>query len=490
MRFEESRRFNIDDLLLDEDNYRFTKAGDQKACVNKIYSTNPSYFKGLMKSIAEDDLGEPLLVYTNENSENIVADGNRRLSVSKVLHDDEYAPTEAIKAYAQELRDANTLDFSSIQAQVSSDQELIAKTVHERHSGGKNGTSRIPWNAYAAARFGFDKGIGEHKEWYIMALLSKTEDAHPEIEVNRENFSYEVFRRIVRAALSQKKISENIFSERGERIKKTARPDLIKDAIAKSLQFIKTIQNRDLTLSRKDGEAYADKDTVDAYLESFELSPDNAEFEQSKEASNQNNNEENQSTNLQTNKDNESGKGIGSGDATNAIQTTDEEANNSSEIAGREESESQNSSNKGITKSNAIEAKLDLLQSRKLKGLYKSMYNVSLNTNPELMYIGAWAFLEVLAKLAGNENDNGDRSIEFPAFYRRKFREFGINKQNSKDCGLVLDEISRYGNATKHSRKCTPMTGIQLENHFEVLEELIIASIDKAVSLKQKEQAA
>ena len=37
---------------------------------------NPAYFKGLMKSVAEDDLGEPLLVYANENSENIVADGN------------------------------------------------------------------------------------------------------------------------------------------------------------------------------------------------------------------------------------------------------------------------------------------------------------------------------------------------------------------------------------------------------------------------------
>jgi hypothetical protein len=92
-----------------------------------------------MKSIAEDDLGETLLVYTNEDGTNIVADGNRRLSALKVLHDDDYAPTDTIKAYAQELREANTLDFTSIQAQVSSNKELVAKTVHERHSGGGNG---------------------------------------------------------------------------------------------------------------------------------------------------------------------------------------------------------------------------------------------------------------------------------------------------------------------------------------------------------------
>ena len=35
MRFEEIQPFSIDDLLLDEDNYRFTKAQDQKACIKK-----------------------------------------------------------------------------------------------------------------------------------------------------------------------------------------------------------------------------------------------------------------------------------------------------------------------------------------------------------------------------------------------------------------------------------------------------------------------
>lgn len=479
MRFNEIQPFNIDDLLLDEDNYRFTKAQDQKACVKKIHDANPAYFKGLMKSVAEDDLGEPLLVYANENNERIVADGNRRLSASKVLHNVDYAPTESIKAYAQELRDSHNIDFSNIQAQVSSNQELIAKTVHERHSGGKNGTSRIPWNAYAASRFGFDKGIGDHKEWYIMALLSRTEEEHPEIEVNRENFSYEVFRRIVRTALSHKKISENIFSERGERIKKTARADLIKDAVSKSLQFIKAIQNRELTLSRKDGEVYADKNTVDAYIDTFDLSPDNAELKKSKEASDQNNVDDTQSAHSNSN----------TGEETE--HTHPANTHTSSETPDTEDTESnaRNSGNRGIKKSDIIVSKLNQLGSKKLIGLYKSMYNVPLNTNPQLMFVGAWAFLEVLAKLAGNENDKGDRTQEFPAFFRNKFREFGINKQNGKDCGLALDEISRYGNATKHSRNCTPLTAVQLENHFEVLEELIRASIDKALSLKQAKKA-
>ena len=490
MRFEKIRPFNIDDLMLDEDNYRFTKAKDQKACVKKIYHMNKLYFKGLMKSIAEDDLGETLLVYTNENGDNIVADGNRRLSALKVLHNDDYAPDKQIEAYAKELREANTLDFTNIQAQVSSNKELVAKTVHERHSGGGNGTRRQDWKAYANARFGFDNKVGDHKEWYIMALLVRTEEEHPELEINGTAFPYETYRRIIRTALAKKRISENIFAERGAHIKKTARPDLVKDAVFKSLSIIQALESKELSLSRKDNTKYADKSNIDAYIEGFELSPDNAELEQSKQASSQSGDETAQSKSSQKNEDNNGGRGSSSSDTTNKSQTVDDVSNSNSGSTGDETSENQNSSNKGITKSVAIAEKLDLLGSKKLKGLYKSMYNVPLNTNPQLMYIGAWAFLEVLAKLAGNENNNGDRTTEFPGFYRNKFREFGINKQNGKDCGLVLDEISRYGNATKHSRNCTPMTAIQLENHFEVLEDLIKASIDRAISLKEKERAA
>lgn len=239
LRFANIQTFSIDELLLDEANYRFTKAEDQKACVKKIYEMNKQYFKGLMKSIAEDDLGETLLVYTNEQGENIVADGNRRLSALKVLYDDDYAPEEQVKVYVQELREANMLNFTSIQAQVSSNKELVAKTVHERHSGGGNGTRRQDWKAYANARFGFDNKVGDDKEWYIMALLVKTEEECPELEINSAIFAYETYRRIVRTALAKKRISENIFAERGAHIKKTARTDLVKDAVSKSLSIFR-----------------------------------------------------------------------------------------------------------------------------------------------------------------------------------------------------------------------------------------------------------
>ncbi|GJL76705.1 ParB/Srx family N-terminal domain-containing protein [Nitrosomonas sp.] len=468
MRFEEIKKFHIDNLLLDESNYRFKKAKDQKACVKKIYMANPLYFKGLMQSIAENDMGEPLLVYQNDNEENIVADGNRRLSALKVLYSDEYAPVESLKGYANQLRSEYEIEFLKIQAQVSEDKKLISRTVYERHSGGKNGTSRIPWAAYAAARFGYDEQIGGSKEWYIMALLSKTEEQFPELTnfLDSHNFSYEVFRRLVRAAISNQRISENIFSKRGEKLKTTARHDLIQDAISKAKQFLHAMQERKITLSRKEG-GYADKSTVDRYLESFSFSPDNQELKNAKAESNHG--QLNNNTQCNNSSQQSSSSSDTQSSSNNSIQklSTDLRPN-----------ETGKNTEYGVGESKKILQKLNTLGSGKLGSLYNSLCKVSLNQHPALMYVGAWSFFEVLSKYVGNTTQ------EFPAFFRNQAQSLGVDKQTGKDCGNALDTISRYGNATKHSKNAMPTSAIQLKNDFEVLEPLILAALDKAISEK------
>lgn len=469
MRFNTIEEFDIKELSLDEENYRFKKASDQRACVNKIYTNNPPYFRGLMQSIAEDDLGEPLLVFKSEN-ENVVADGNRRLSAMKVLFSDEFAPSESIKELAHKLRLENNIDLSKIQAQVSDQKALISRTVYERHSGGKNGTSRIPWNAYAAARFGFDGNIGDSKEWYIMALLSKTEEMHPTIIefVDSAEFSYEVFRRLIRAAIKTKRISDNIFSERGERIKKTARADLLKDAYEKSHQILLAMKRKEISLSRKDGENYADKDTVEKFVSAFLLSPDNQEMENAK----------------QGDKNPDDKREEDFADFDEQQEETNSGANDESDAKNQRKNSSSSggssSSDYGVGESSSIVKKISDLKSKKLKGLYNSLCKVSLVQHPALIYVGAWSFFEVLSKLAGN------KSQEFPAFFRNKFQTYGIDKQGGKDCGHALDDISKYGNATKHSKNATPMSANQLKNSFEVLEPMILSALDHAISESKK----
>jgi hypothetical protein len=443
-----------------------------------------------MKSIAEDDLGETLLVYTNEDGTNIVADGNRRLSALKVLHDDDYAPTDTIKAYAQELREANTLDFTSIQAQVSSNKELVAKTVHERHSGGGNGTRRQDWKAYANARFGFDNKVGDHKEWYIMALLVKTEEEHPELEVNGTTFPYETYRRIVRTALAKQRISNNIFAERGAHIKKTARPDLVKDAVSKSLKIIQALGSKELSLSRKDDTTYADKSNIDAYIEAFELSPDNAELERSREASGQSGDKQIFSSSTQG----QEGSGQSDSSDHDHTQTSSDPDDQSGDNTASNENDVGAAGGRGsgyrVNESQDIKDKLDALDSFKLKRLYKSLCKISLNDHPEIMYAGAWMFFELLSKYAGNVNQKGRRQHEFTAFLNGRMQSHAFQEERRDSCYKVLLEIQDFGNAAKHSITRTRATAQQLKLDFDLLESTITMAIDEAISLKQKEQAA
>lgn len=483
MRFEKIGTFKIEELQLDEGNYRFKKAENQKECIRKIYETNTPYFKGLMKSIAEDDLGEPLLVY-KEGNFNIVVDGNRRLSALKVLYSDEYAPSSSIAEFAHQLKKANNINFDSIQAQVSADKKLVSKTIYERHSSGKNGTSRIPWNAYAAARFGYDEKIGEDKEWRIMALLSKTEEKNPSIAffLDSSNFSYEVYRRITRTAIRNKIISENIFSDLKKRIKQNARKDLIKDAVNKSMRFLKAMEEKELTLSRSSGN-YADQKTIENFLKSFTLSPDNAELEAAKE------NEKNGKA-ADSSSNDKDGKNDNS-----ETKSQQSENNSASDKEGSDGSESSSNSNNdstdnngptssyGITKSEVISKKLGQLKHKKLAGLYNSLCRVSLEKHPTLMYSGAWSFMEVLSRTI-----NPDSSSDFVSFFSQKMGSLGFKKSQTTDFKKSMRDISDYGNAAKHSPVLTKIHGPQLRNHFDVLEPLLIKLIDLAIK-NEKERS-
>ncbi len=473
MRFHDIREFGVEDLLLDEGNYRFKKAANQQECVAKIYSGNTNYFKGLLKSIAEDDIGEPLLVYVKGKS-NIVLDGNRRLAVLKVLLDDSYLPAESLRDYVEKLRKLNVVDFSNIQAQVSSNKTLIMRTVYERHAGGKTGKARIAWNAYASARFGYFEEIGGSNEWHFIALLTKTEEKHPNVTkyLDGNKFSYETFRRLMREAFKRELISPEIFSSRNKRVKTTAPKNLVADAIAKTLKILKAMKDRKISLSR--GENFADKDTVERFFDNFSLSPD-AQRAADAKAAGETHNESDDTSNSTSDND-------GNKDA------DDNEANPQNDTDDSSKSNGRSNNQNGIAKSEDVETRLKTLGSKKLIGLYKSLEIVSLERHPQLMYVGAWSFFEVLSKIAGNTKAHTTSTPDFPSFFRQKMKAWNFDAADQSDWGNTLDIISKYGNSTKHSKRSNPVTAIQLRSDFFELEPLILKVIDEAISQTEKKK--
>lgn len=458
MRFKEIKKFKVDDLSLDEDNYRFKAAPNQKACIEKIYLSNPPYFKNMITSVAEDDLGELLLVYQHKG-DNIVLDGNRRLAALKVLSNPKkYAPSEAIKDHAETLLASHKVDLSGIQAQVSGDKQLIFKTVYERHAAG-HGKSRIGWSAYGAARFRYDQQIEDGNDWYSIALLLETEKKHPKWTefIDSSDYSHEVFRRVFKAALDKGVISRSLFSDRNQRIKTSVDKKLIKDGVDKVSSFLTAMQNKDLSLSRSG--KYADKESVDAYVSQFKLSPDNARSKPP------------------------------AGTASPASPATTPAAGGTTASGGSgttpgASTPPRDKKSYGIDQSTAVTNKLQTLKSKKLIGLYKSLCTVSLYQHPQLLYAGAWNFFETVSALLGKTE-----GTSFESYLGSQMNSMGYDRAKKKDFAKPLKDIADTGNLNKHSGTYHSTSAYQLRADFTTLEPFILALLDILIAKNSKKAA-
>jgi hypothetical protein len=478
MRFNEVKKFKIDDLLLDQGNYRFKEAEDQKSCVVKIYSANPAYFKNLMSSIAEDNLGELLLVYKN-GKKNIVLDGNRRLAALKVLNTpQEFSPSAAIKEHADALLKKYKVDLINIFAQVSDDKQLIYKTVYERHAAGQ-GKARINWSAYGAARFRYNQKMEDGNEWYAIALLLETERKHPEWTafIDSSEYSHEVFRRIFKSAQDKGSISSSIFSGRHQRIKTTADKKLVKDAVEKVVHFLEAMRNKDISLSRSG--KYADKASVDAFVEKFGLSPDNIRSQAPPDNI--------PPTSNQPPTDLPSGSLPSS---TNFLPSSDPTTEpNISSIQGQpgtQQSASPTATKDrlyGLEKSDMIEQRLLSLKSHKLISLYRSLCVVSAVQHAQLLYIGAWSFFESLTALHGRLEGTPFECYLGSILYNNNI---SYNRTEKKHFQQSLKEISDKGNANKHSARNYSISALQLRTDFITLEPFIITMIDMIINKQTK----
>lgn len=472
MRFNNIEEFGIDDLMLDQGNYRFRKAEDQTACIHKIYWSNPTTFMNLMTSLAEEDLGELLLVYKKEEDA-IVLDGNRRTAALKVLWDPNLAPTANVKKKAQELFEKTSFNFGEIQAQVSESERQIYQTVFERHAS-RNGTRRLDWSAIASARFRYDNKIDDQGSWKATALILSLENVDDSISefIDSKDYSHEVFSRIVRAAIKNKVISDKIFNEKEMRIKKRPK-DLLDDAIKKSHAFLHSIEAKELTLSRK-GESYADAEKINSYLQKFS----SIELKESIELSSDHSSSEESGTN--------------SSEQNDLFGNKPESVSTGSHQVGDEKEGESNTEDKGnetdnplktgystppntIQKSSKMTVALHTLGSDKLDQLYNSLCLIPLKKHASLMHVGAWTFLEVLATLAGKNANSGLES-----FYNGKINLWFSDKSKKLELRTSAKYVIDEGNVIKHGELAHSFDARHLSIHFEILEPLFLKTIEYA----------
>ena len=395
------------------------------------------------------------------------------------LRDPSLSPTSPVRKHAESLNKKFSINFENIQAQISSDRSLIMKTVYERHASGK-GKARINWSAYGAARFRFkeDAVQDDSEEWKTMALLFEAESQDASIThfLESKKFSYETFRRIARKAIENGYISENIFSSRDQRIKRSANKHLLSGAIIKTVTFLESIKTRKISLSRDD--TFADATEVEKYLEQFDLAPGiNPSGSQSTgnptEDSDADNDKEFTEPGNESSPDSDGGNNESDGETSNNGSTEDsgDPADSGGSTAGQ---------GYGVTRSDKIESKLGELDSKKLIHLYHSLCVVS-KKHATLLHLGAWAFFECLGRLV-LPNTQDSRSTIGNVIKD----DFQGNKSLSKDLRNRLGYVYEFGDCTKHSGTSFPACRAeQLDNDMLTLEPLILALIDRAIASKK-----
>lgn len=140
----------LTDILLDTSNARIRVGIDQNDCISRILRKEAQLLN-LMKDIAENGLSTiPILVSPSECGKKwVVKDGNRRITVLKLLSDPDSCPVNELKPKIRSIREQfikNVVD--KVDVLCSNDEDEIVREVIRRHSGAMGGVGQLDWNAY------------------------------------------------------------------------------------------------------------------------------------------------------------------------------------------------------------------------------------------------------------------------------------------------------------------------------------------------------
>jgi hypothetical protein len=158
-----SKSLDIDELLLDLENPRISRAGSQREALQKIIEDQDVKLVVLAESIVNDGLNPMdrwlVLKSATERGKYVVLEGNRRLATLRLLHNpalmndlEVRTPVkqrlEALAAKPFNLKSIEPIDCFEID-----DRNDAATWLAQRHTGENQGSGIVNWGGVATARF-------------------------------------------------------------------------------------------------------------------------------------------------------------------------------------------------------------------------------------------------------------------------------------------------------------------------------------------------
>lgn len=157
-----SKNLDLDELLLDLENPRISKAGSQREAIQKIIEDQDVKLVVLAESIVSDGLNpmDRWLVTKSaaERGKYVVLEGNRRLATLRLLHNPammaDLEVRAPVKKRLEELaKSFNWKNIEPIACFEIDDRADAATWLHQRHSGENKGSGIVNWGGVATARF-------------------------------------------------------------------------------------------------------------------------------------------------------------------------------------------------------------------------------------------------------------------------------------------------------------------------------------------------
>jgi len=153
---------DINELLLDLQNPRISKAGSQRDALQKVIEDQDVKLVVLADSIATDGLSPMdrwlVLKSAEERGKYIVLEGNRRLAAIRILHNSavlgDLEVRAPVKKRLEEL--SQQFDVKSIEpvpCYEVADRTSASTWINQRHTGENKGQGIVNWGGVATARF-------------------------------------------------------------------------------------------------------------------------------------------------------------------------------------------------------------------------------------------------------------------------------------------------------------------------------------------------
>ncbi|MGY8681531.1 hypothetical protein Q2941_27630 [Bradyrhizobium sp. UFLA05-153] len=157
-----SVQLELDELLLDLDNPRISRADSQRGALQKIIEDQDVKLVTLAESIVNDGLNPMdrwlVIKSATERGRYIVLEGNRRLAALRVLNNarllKDLEVRAPVKRRLESLADGFDLDaVQPIDCFEIVDRQDAATWINQRHTGENNGHGIVNWGGVATARF-------------------------------------------------------------------------------------------------------------------------------------------------------------------------------------------------------------------------------------------------------------------------------------------------------------------------------------------------